>query len=428
MTEQLVQSLALINQMILKALDCSDRKSLAFLMVNDTCQVVNYNRATLWDIELYKPTALAVSGQSSIKKDSEIIQETEKKVHKIHEKENIQTFFPEDNSKSSIIWIPISINRRTTLGLMLERWDGGEWTEQEKKILQNLAQGYGHAWKGLYPQWTLSALQKVPWLAATLVGLLIISIVPVPLRVTAPCEVVAKDPFLVTAPLDGIIQEIVVNPGDIVEKGLLLFSYDKRVPLQELEVAQKQFEIADSQLNRSMTQGLSEREALEDVAVWKLKREREKIHLDYLQLRSNDLEVKAAVNGVTVFDTPDEWRGRRVMTGEKIMMISDPEQTKIRIWLPESDNIVIVPEKPIKVFLNIDPITSYEAHLVYVSDYSVVSDKGVVSFTAEADWTEQPKNVKLGLKGTAILYGQNVPLIYWLLRKPISTIRNIFEV
>lgn len=428
MTEQSVQSLALINQIILKALDSSDRKSLAFLMVNDTCQVVNYDRATLWDIELYKPTPLAVSGQSSIKKDSEIIQETAKKVHKIDDKENIQTFFSEDNSKSSTLWIPISINRRTTLGLMLERWDGGEWTEQEKKVLQILAQGYGHAWKGLYPQWTLSALQKVPWLAATLVGLLILSIVPVPLRVAAPCEVVAKDPFLVTAPLDGIIQEIVVNPGDIVDKGLLLFSYDKRVPLQELEVAQKQFEIADSQLNRSMTQGLSEREALEDVAVWKLKREREKIHLDYLQLRSNDLEVKAAVNGVTVFDTPDEWRGRRVMTGEKIMMISDPEQTKVRIWLPESDNIVIVPEKPIKVFLNIDPIKSYEAHLVYVSDYSVVSDKGVVSFTAEAKWTEQPKNVKLGLKGTAILYGQNVPLIYWLLRKPISTIRNLFEV
>jgi hypothetical protein len=43
-------------------------------------------------------------------------------------------------------------------------------------------------------------------------------------------------------------------------------SYDKRMPLQELEIAQKQFEIADSHLQLSVN-----REAHEEAAVWRLK-------------------------------------------------------------------------------------------------------------------------------------------------------------
>lgn len=428
MEEKTLHMLALLNQLILKALDAPDRQSLSFLMANETCQLVNYDRATLWDIELPNPTPLAITGQASLKKDSEVLQTALKHVHLIDDKEKMQPLPKEEGSTTSYLWVPISVKRRTTLGLLLERGNGESFSEQEQKVLRILAQGYGHAWKGLYPQWTLYALQKVPWVAATVVALLILSIVPVPLRVVAPCEVVAKDPLLVTAPLDGIIQEVFVNPGDLLEKGELLFSYDKRVPLQELEVAKKQFEIADTQLNRTMTQGLTEKKALEEAAIWKLKRDRELLQLEFLNKRSEDLDVEAKVSGVAVFDSPDEWRGRPVTTGERVLMISDPGKTKVRIWLPESDNVVIAPERPIKVFLNIDPLVSYTAQLAYVSDYSELSDKGVPSFTAEAKWEESPENVKLGLKGTAVLYGSNVPLLYWLLRRPITAIRNLLEI
>jgi Biotin-lipoyl like len=417
------ETLTLINQLILKALDTPNRKSLSFFIANDTCKLVHYDQATLWDIELYNPTPLAVSGQPAVKKDSEVVQEALKKVHKIDDKENMQTLLVEEGSTSSFLWVPIPINRRTTLGLLLERWDGAAWSEEEQGNLQIVAQGYGHAWKGVYPQWTLSVFQKIPWITGIFIGIIFLSIIPIPLRVSAPCEVVAKDPFLVTAPLDGIIEKISVNPGSAVTKGQLLFSYDKRMPLQELEVAQKQFEIADSQLQWSIN-----REAHEEAAVWRLKRESEKLRLDYLQKRSHNLEVAAKVSGVAVFNDPDEWRGRRVMTGEKILVVSNPNRTKLRIWLPKSDNVVIAPDRSIKVFFHDDLIRSYEADLVFVGDCDILQDNCRGNFTAEAEWAEQPKDVKLGSKGTAVLYGPNVPLLYWLLRKPITAIRNFFEV
>ncbi len=44
----------------------------------------------------------------------------------------------------------------------------------------------------------------------------------VPLRVVAPCEIVPEDPYLVTAPLNGVISEVVVDSGADVAKGDLL--------------------------------------------------------------------------------------------------------------------------------------------------------------------------------------------------------------
>ena len=45
-------------------------------------------------------------------------------------------------------------------------------------------------------------------------------------------------------------------------------------------------------------------------------------------------------------------------------------------------------------------------------------------FRAEADWHDHARQVKLGLQGSAVLYGDSVPLGYWLLRRPLAGARK----
>jgi len=79
----------------------------------------------------------------------------------------------------------------------------------------------------------------------------------------------------------------------------------------------------------------------------------------------------------------------------------------------------------IRIILNINPAQSYEADLIYVANESLVTAQGVPSFVAEASWVnKQPLNTKLGLKGTAILYGDRVSLFYFIIRKPWATARH----
>ncbi|NCF71464.1 MAG: hypothetical protein GWP59_07165, partial [Chlamydiales bacterium] len=51
------------------------------------------------------------------------------------------------------------------------------------------------------------------------------------------------------------------------------------------------------------------------------------------------------------------------------------------------------------------------------------------SFVSEADWGEtKSSDIKLGLKGSAILYGEEVSLFYWLMRRPWSSFRKLVGV
>ena len=60
-----VNLLSLINKHNLKTFHVKTRKALIFHILNDTVQVVRYDRAVLWSFEGDSPTILGVSGQSS---------------------------------------------------------------------------------------------------------------------------------------------------------------------------------------------------------------------------------------------------------------------------------------------------------------------------------------------------------------------------
>ncbi len=398
MVNQTSDTYVLMNQLILNALESSDRKALACFITNRTSRLVQYDKASLWDIELYSPTLLAVSGQECGGGNLDVSQETLKFIHRIDDKEKMQVV--SNNKKKSLLWVPIQINQRTTLGLLLERAAGRVWTDEEKANLEILTKGYGYAWKGSYPQWTLSVLQKIRWIVTGLVCLIILSIIPVATRISAPCEVVAEEQVPVTAPFDGVIQKIVVESGDLVTDGQLLFSYDKDILMQELKEARERLENAGSQGHL----------------------DREKIHLQLLQERLGELSVKSDIDGVAKIDDKEQWQGRGVLAGEHVLSISDPTETKLRIFLPESREIVIAPKRPIKVYLDGDSGHSYDAQIININADNVVLGDDVVTFTAEAIWKHQPEEIHVGERGVAILYGQNVPLIYWLFYMPFSSI------
>ena len=127
--------------------------------------------------------------------------------------------------------------------------------------------------------------------------------------------------------------------------------------------------------------------------------------------------------GVVSLDNPDDWSGKPVQVGEKIMIISDPANTKVRIWIPEKDNLVFNKEIPVKVFLNPTPEESFDASLLFISQEIKISTNQIPSFVAEAEWVDESHDIKLGLKGSAILYGERVSLFYYFIRKPIITFR-----
>ncbi len=430
------QSLKMSNFLALKAFQSKNQQSLIFLILNDTFHMIRYDRALLWEMTQETPQLLGISGESKINKSAPLVQKWTAAVKDIKDpsRAQIMTFSgkeSKDDAKASLLWLPIVAHGSLTLGLWLELWDKNKDNMPPQEMINMLTNfllpAYGAAWEkhSKHTSHKKTLLKKITLYSIALASFIAVFTIQVPLRIVAPCEIVPKDPYLITAPLEGIIDQVYVVPGETVSPETLLFSYNKQASLQELEVAKKQVQILQTEIKRAAALGYDDPKARTDLGLLSLKLSKEKAVLQLAEYHASKLSAKAPVEGVIMIDNPDEWRGKPVKIGEKILAISNPLNSKIRIWLAESDNITLDWEKPLSVFLNVDPENKRLAKLSFISNESRISDMQIPSFMAEADWIKDPLNIRLGQKGTAVIYGEDVSIAYFLFRKPLAHLRNL---
>lgn len=435
---QAIHLLAAINRLGLKAYSTPSKTALTFLILNDTLQVVRYNRASLWQIEKDHTNLVGVSGHAVVNPNSYLASEWKQilrnikdynkpqildSVNQIKESEPIAGHPPIVHDNVAFVWLPIS-NRDGIIGLLLERWNGVKWQYDEIEILNFLMQNYSAAWAKYTKSDKFKKLFTKPTQLALGTLALALLFIQIPLRIVAPCEIIPKDPVLVTAPLDGIIEEVKVEPGQYVKQGELLFTYDAHVPLEELKVAEKQVDVAEAETRRANSLAFRDKKALAEYAILSLKLKKEKTLLDLAKYKASQLNVFAPIDGIVMLKNRDEWRGNPTQMGEKVMVIGNPDKTKVKIWIPESDNVDLNLGSEVKIILNTEPDYSYKADLSYISPFTSLSEKNIPSFSAEADWINPPKEIKIGLKGTAILYSEDVSLFYYIIRRPLSYVRT----
>lgn len=435
---------ALIHQLSLEAMVADTRQKLFFRLLNRTFELVRYERATLWDLSGRSPAFLGVSGKSGVSRESESVERRRALVAALPDQEaagmlDSRTFSPEiqanlqemarEVSGQALLWMPIRAWGRLAGGLLLERWGGSGFTGTDLALLQMLFIACNAAWERLHPVSLRHRLARTvserrwPLMAGAFL-LLNLLLWRIPLRVAAPCEVAPRSPSVITAPLAGVIEEITVQPGQKVKAGDLLFVYDKRVAAEEFKVALQQVQIMESSVNRANLQAFQHENARNEMDILRFKLEQEKIRLALASDQVSKLEVRADSEGLVVIDDPHEWRGRPVSIGEKIMMVVFPFNTKLKIWIPEQDNVAFDRSVPMRVLLNAFPESAREARLTFLAPAARPGPQGVQSILAEAQWVATDPDMRIGLQGTATLYGENVTVFYWLMRNPLARVRH----
>ena len=72
-------------------------------------------------------------------------------------------------------------------------------------------------------------------------------------------------------------------------------------------------------------------------------------------------------------------------------------------------------------------VTSLAASVRYVAHDASLRPEGSYAYRLRAR-LDEGSNRRVGLKGTAKVYGARVPLIYWMLRRPLATVRQALGV
>jgi hypothetical protein len=138
----------------------------------------------------------------------------------------------------------------------------------------------------------------------------------------------------------------------------------------------------------------------------------------------NKATLKATQEGIILMEDPNEWEGRPVQTGERILSIADIKHTELEIWVGVNDAIALKKGANVKFFRNSTPHKPLDAQLSFLSYEPQVDPSGVLAYRMLAQWDSLEDAPILGLKGSAKVYGDKTVLGLYLLRRPMAVIRQ----
>ena len=301
------------------------------------------------------------------------------------------------------------------------------WSEREVKLVQRLCGAYSHAWVALVGEkrvWIKNELVRKYILPGSLVAGLVLALLPVPLTALAPCEIVPLDPETVTAPLDGIIQNIAVDPNQWVQAGQGLLTFVDTTIRGRLDVAERAVEVAAAKERRLQQAAFDDRNARRDLSIAAAELKLAVAERDAAADQLARTRVTASRPGLALFASRKDWEGRPVSTGERIMQIAAPERVQLRIDMPVKDAPVVRDQARVRVYLDSDPLNSLNAVLERATYHATPMPGGGLAFVLYAKLSagEAPR---IGYRGTAQVFGDDVALIYYVFRRPLTALRQM---
>lgn len=411
---------------------------LGFLMVNETHTIVPYSQAAFWRPRQRK---LVLSGAGAPDQDGPYATWMRRLLSHIAgrpqtglrlvEADSVPHGIAEDwatHLPEFALWCPLTYpDGRLAGGLLFARHD--PFGEGDAALLQALTSSYAQslAWHDLRRRRRLPRAlggRRRLAIAAVLMLITIVGLLPIRSSILAPAEIVPAEPTPVRAPFAGVVDTILVPPNALVTAGTPLLVLDTTQLASRVEVAKKALELAQTEYAQVARESLTDPRARGRVVLLKSKAEQQEAELGYQQSLLTRARVIATADGIAVFNDPSEWVGRPVELGERIMVIAAPISRLIELQVPVSEVATFDAGSEVQFFGNIAPDQPVAAKLSFASYSSAPAADGVMSYVFRATLDPAAPAQRLGLKGTAKVYGEPRPLALWLLRRPLASVRQ----
>lgn len=328
-----------------------------------------------------------------------------------------------------LVWMPLKHKGGALRGgLVLAREQA--WSDQDLVIAGRLSAAFAHALQALRGpdrNFARKLLTLSRWHAGVTVALLAaLSLVRVPLSALAPAEIVARDPFVVAAPIDGVIEAIEVDPSHAVKKGDLLVKLADTTLRNRFEVASREVQVAEARLKQSNQIAFSDPRGMHEIGIARAELGLKIAERDFARELLEKSEIRAQRDGIAMYSDKRDLLGRPVAVGERILEVADAHAFEARIELPVADAITLSQGNRVRLFLDSDPLRPWTA-TVRRADYKAkIGENDIVSFRVIADIVPEDGRAppRLGVRGTAQVSGDNVALGYYLFRRPVTALRQ----
>jgi len=431
------KALAVLLELEKRARAAGTREQLQFLIVNETVALLPYRQAALLSP---RRKVLVLSGLAVPDPNAPYVLWCQRVGNALRERTELACLSAQDLPPDlaaewgqwwprQLVWVPLRGH-----GVLVLAMDAAPEPWQ-LRLLDYLVDAYAHALSAFARRrrdhrsqaGTAATRSTGRWLGIGVLLLLLgLGFIPVDDSALGQAEVVAREPIMVRAPIDGVIDALHVQPQQLVAAGALLFSLDETRLRTRLQAGLKEFEVADAEFRLAQQMALFDREAGARQQILQARREQVEAEVRYLDTLLGRTRVHATHAGVVIFDNVNDWLGRPVAIGETVMQIANPTDTEVEVRLAVKDAIDLPAQARVRVFLNVDPNRPRDAQLRYASYQAIAGADGILAYRLLAEPLPGEQPMRVGQKGTAKVYGERTWLAYTVLRRPLTSLRQTF--
>ena len=429
--------------------NADDNAQLYNIIVNQTRNIVDYDQSVLLELDLSdKYKTIAISDIAIVDTTSPFVQFiNELSIHlknqllktdevNIFTRYDLPTHLSDelnDYSPDNIIYIPLNIIKNgIEVDYCLILFRKQEFTKKEIELLNYIKNSYAYFLFSVRKCGFYNKLKnfniKRKYLLYVFLVLILFMLLPVKMSILAPFEVKAKNPTVVTSPINGVVENIQVQPNQKVEKEDLLVKLDDIDFLNKYEIAKRELETVKAELYTIKQASFYDTEKKSQLKSLKTQVDLKEAQLKFAKNQLNRTKIYSNKAGVAILNNPKEWEGKPVSAGEKILLIANSLNTEIKIMVPVSDALFLKNSADVKVFLDNEVFKSWNAKVSSITYKPKLTPEKVLSYEVIAQFinVKDKENIPhIGLRGTAKLYSKEVTMFFYLFRKPITYMRQL---
>ncbi|WP_110685881.1 efflux RND transporter periplasmic adaptor subunit [Salinicola aestuarinus] len=430
--------IAAVTELRDRAMAASTLAGLGFSIANDPYPLLRFRQALVLVPNGASSTVLCVSGLATPQEQTpylnwlktvtrwldQTLEESTPRVLTRH-----QTTPPDDIAQGwqqwwpGVVWcVPLHDSRgeRRAIALFLLDQPPPQAIQAQ---MTGLAFTWAYCWQALAPRrhGRKPSRRRMGWLIVGLLGLAMF--LPIRQSALAPAQIISREAVVVTSPLDGIVAAMLVRPNQAVTAGTPLLRLDTTRLESQAAVLEQQLKVAEAELDAAGSLAFDDRTSLAEMTRLRGQRDQRQAELDAVKAELARTLVRAPRDGVAVYRSVDEWQGRPVTTGERILRLADPARPQMELQLAVADAIALEPGAEVTLFLTAYPLSPLHGVIEETSYQARPDDNGIAAYRLLGSIAEGAKQARLGLHGTAKVYGEDVSLGYYLIRRPLSALR-----
>lgn len=236
--------------------------------------------------------------------------------------------------------------------------------------------------------------------------------VPVPYWPQRKCILEPAKTSFVASPLDGVIEEISVKPGDEVKQGETLARLEDEQLRWQLSTAQAEYETAAKRRDTALAARTAG-----DLRMAQLEQDKQKVIITSIQKQLQNLELCSPVTGVIVQGDVIESKGLPVARGATLFEVAPLDRMRVEIHLTTRDLANIEIGQSVTLRVDTDRSQTWTAKIIRIAPRAKVIDSQVV-FVAVAEIDNPSGILRPGMNGSVCITAGSKSLGWLLFSKP----------